>query len=100
MCVCPTFIIQHCDVYLSCFFSSTHLQDGDVPLGIAAQEGHLHVVRKLLQGGANVNHQNKVMLIYSSYMYILLNMCSKPTYIHVVSHMMELIAGTLHVRSE
>ena len=36
---------------------------------MAAEKGHLQVIQKLLQGGANVDHQNKVMTIHSSYMY-------------------------------
>lgn len=32
-----------------------------VPLGIAAERGHPQTVERLLKGGANVNHQNKVM---------------------------------------
>ena len=35
---------------------STH----SVPLGAAAQEGHTQVIEKLLKGGANINHQDKV----------------------------------------
>jgi len=31
-----------------------------VPLGAAAQNGHLHTVVRLLEGGANMNYQNKV----------------------------------------
>ena len=38
-----------------------YIQDGDVPLVAAALEGQAQTVQKLLELGANVNHQNKVM---------------------------------------
>jgi len=36
------------------------LQDGISPLYAAAQEGHLEMVRALLEGGADVNQARKV----------------------------------------
>lgn len=32
-----------------------------VPLGITAAKGHTDTVQRLLEGGANINHCNKVM---------------------------------------
>lgn len=43
----------------------TPIQDGDVPLGIATQEGHIQIVQKLLEAKANVNQENEVMATYS-----------------------------------
>ena len=34
-----------------------------VPLGIAAAKGHTETVHRLLVLGADINHQNKVMII-------------------------------------
>ena len=46
---------------LSSLVSHSLLQYGSVPLGIAAQKGHTETVQRLLEAGANVNHQDKVM---------------------------------------
>ena len=51
---------------VSCIHSSPHslsqcLQGiHSVPLGMAAQEGHILTVERLLEGEANVNHQDEV----------------------------------------
>ena len=46
---------------LSSLVSHSLLQYGAVPLGVAAENGHTETVHRLLEAGANVNHQNKVM---------------------------------------
>ena len=37
------------------------LQDGWIPLGVASQNGHLEIVKRLIEAGANVNHTSKVV---------------------------------------
>ena len=37
------------------------LQDGWTPLVSASQNGHLEIVKRLIEAGANVNHTSKVV---------------------------------------
>ena len=38
-----------------------HIQYEDDPLGIAAGKGHTQTVQRLLEAGANINYQDKVI---------------------------------------
>ena len=61
---------SHIPVY--CVYQSTHTllpsppllsssqEQRSIPLGIAAQKGHLDTVKRLVEGGSNIDHQNKV----------------------------------------
>ena len=48
------------------------LQYGSSPLMKASEEGHVEVVRSLIEAGANINHTNKVGM-HSNYCCTLLN---------------------------
>ena len=62
-----TFIVEivfHNQKALRSFLvSHTLIQYGSVPLGTAAANGHTKTVQRLLEAGAHVNHQNKVMTV-------------------------------------
>ena len=45
---------------------SFSLQDGRTPLGFAAGFGHVDCVKVLLDRDANIDHQTKVSLTYST----------------------------------
>lgn len=42
-------------------------QDGATPLFLAAQEGHVTVIRQLLSSGAKVNQPREVMLHFKGF---------------------------------
>ena len=44
--------------------SNSCIQDmGSSPFGIASEKGHMQTVKKLLELGAHINHQNKVKIM-------------------------------------
>lgn len=45
-----------------------YVKVGDVPLGIAAQMGHVQTVERLLQAKANINYQNEVCTLLNQCM--------------------------------
>ena len=44
------------------------LQDGWTPLVLASQNGHLEIVKSLIEAGANVNHTTKVVTMKHHYL--------------------------------
>ena len=60
-------IVSHYQKVLRSYLvSDTVTQYGAVPLGKAAWKGHTKTVQRLLEAGANVNHQNKVMTVLTN----------------------------------
>ena len=47
-------------------YKQSHTQDGSFPLISASQKGHDRIVEKLLQAGATVDLQNKVLFVHLS----------------------------------
>ena len=60
-CLLTCFVCVHTCIHY--YLSLNLIQYGSVPLMIAAQKGHTKIVQRLLEAGANVNHQNKVMTV-------------------------------------
>ena len=57
-------IFEFGSLSLSLSLSHTLIQYGNVPLGAAAWKGHTKTVQRLLEAGAKVNHQSKVMIMF------------------------------------
>lgn len=52
-------------IFLCTNFPFCLLQTGATPLKVASQEGHVHVVKQLLRGGASIDKMTEVMIIKS-----------------------------------
>ena len=66
---CQLMICTCSHIPMYCVYQNTHTllpllsssqSTHSIPLGIAAQNGHLDTVKRLVEGGSNVNYQNKV----------------------------------------
>ena len=60
----PTSVQEVSEYTLSLYPRLSFSQDTlSIPLGIAAEKGHLDTVKRLVEGGANINHKNKVCTV-------------------------------------
>ena len=66
--ICSPTSVQEVSEYTHTLFTSPPLlsfsQDTlSIPLGIAAEKGHQDTVKRLVEGEANINHQNRVRTV-------------------------------------
>ena len=66
-CTCNSTILNEVEYPLGVMMGFV-FQDGWTPLVSASQNGHLEIVKSLVEAGANVNHTTKVVKIYNIYL--------------------------------